>query len=881
MRNNNKTMIDEEEKEEQDDEAEPSPSPSSPSSPSSPVAASFTTPFNLHELESFLASKLLSLESGMIRSLFSPSLLERNNAYLNVRLQSDLLDSRVEEMSLWINHHNSELTRMKAGMEIIEKRNQSMEIEEKNQSKLYETLKGALDTLQLDTNVVQLLNHPDFSMTGLRQTLAAAKQLDAVLHRTIEGGMLEEMKAVKEQRHKYEIVRMQFTNKAEAAIEKIFQETAKKEMQDLHRFSSDLSLLPHPSFHSSLRHSSELLRYLERLAPKSFVGLRPKYVAAFRPVYEILLKGYFHAVKKNIAQETNKDTRWNAFPEVHMEFIRNKQNSRGGHVRRHSFSVSRLGTGSSSSSHASSSGSGAKTGPYAAVPPNQANKPLATQAFVQALNNVTPLCRDEEKFLNHCFGLSSDLSGDDDRSRSSLASLAGSLSSVASNFRLNLARVSAAASSDASDLSSCMFDLFRVFEPELKELAAMGYKMDAFYTLEMMVTCEKIMQKNQAQTMVEREKKQQQQHEEKTRERTASPMGRARGGSRASASTPHASPFSVFLEGVLTNVSTYLKLSFTSFIDSEIEWLNSLHPNPKRCGVLRPFLKFPNLVERMEKIVNNADRSGANRGEIASNNSGGGNNNKRSQAADTSYQKLSSALFRWLDSVARMDEKYTDVVIMENAHFYYLCFSNANDERTSAAAAPSSSSSSTQDGETFSSSSSSSSSTSSSLSNLSVPALTQSVSKSRTLYLEHLHRYVSWHIEYEMGGITKFWNKLDQTIKNILPEEVPFASELSKHDLRALSKGPLSNKMLCKSLSNVLKRVEKHMPKNPVLIETVWNQIRDTFLAKLAHFEKLVADCYQNEKLQITQSEVNDMFTQLLIQHPPSGAAAIAAASAD
>jgi len=199
----------------------------------------------------------------------------------------------------------------------------------------------------------------------------------------------------------------------------------------------------------------------------------------------------------------------------------------------------------------------------------------------------------------------------------------------------------------------------------------------------------------------------------------------------------------------VTALSTHLKLSFNQFVDGEIEWLNALKPNPKRCGILQPFAKFPALVDRMENVV----RSGAGAAAALSPTSKSGSaaaaaataaaaaSQARSQAADTSYQKLASALFRWLDGVAKSDDKYTDVVVMENAHHYHTMFSSPF---------------------------------------LSVPALEQSVAKAGAAYREHMARYVAWNIAYEMPAVTKFWARIEDQLKSILPEEIPFASELSK-----------------------------------------------------------------------------------------------------
>ena len=63
------------------------------------------------------------------------------------------------------------------------------------------------------------------------------------------------------------------------------------------------------------------------------------------------------------------------------------------------------------------------------------------------------------------------------------------------------------------------------------------------------------------------------------------------------------------------------------------------------------------------------------------------------------------------------------------------------------------------------------------------------------------------------------------------------------------------------------------------MISIVWHQISVTFLAKLARFEKLVADCYSNEKIGITQEEVVEIFAQLLPAAASAGTGAGAGAS--
>lgn len=46
-----------------------------------------------------------------------------------------------------------------------------------------------------------------------------------------------------------------------------------------------------------------------------------------------------------------------------------------------------------------------------------------------------------------------------------------------------------------------------------------------------------------------------------------------------------------------------------------------------------------------------------------------------SQAADATYHKLASCMFKWLNTLAGTDAKYTDVCLMENYYHFFQIFS--------------------------------------------------------------------------------------------------------------------------------------------------------------------------------------------------------------
>ncbi len=262
---------------------------------------------------------------------------------------------------------------------------------------------------------------------------------------------------------------------------------------------------------------------------------------------------------------------------------------------------------------------------------------------------------------------------------------------------------------------------------------------------------------------------------------------------------------SPYLVSMAATLQKHLKLLFNSFIAEEEAWILSTKTAAKRAGVLEPFLKFPVFVNRMEEVVRGV----------------------RSAAADATYYKLSRALFQLLEQVARQDSKYSDVVFMENLHYFWTAFSHR--------AVP-------------------------------VPALEQSLARALEGFQTHLATYVRWSVSYEMPSVTGFWDRLDAELATTAPEDVAFTAGLSKHDLRALTNGPLVEVELAKSVAQMYARAQKHLPKNLLLLGRVWKEITAYFCDRFVRFERLVEASYENEPLRIDLRTIQGIFAQVQAQ---------------
>ena len=254
---------------------------------------------------------------------------------------------------------------------------------------------------------------------------------------------------------------------------------------------------------------------------------------------------------------------------------------------------------------------------------------------------------------------------------------------------------------------------------------------------------------------------------------------------------------------MLTLLQSHLKQLFNRYIDEQLAGVTASTPSPKRAGVLAPLLKFPSFILKCESVVRGSGSS----------------------AADTSYQKLSFALFRWLETVAKSDEKYTDVCLIENYHYFQHAFT---------AAFP-----------------------------YSIPALALPVEKAAAGYALHLSRYIAWQIEYEMKEVQRFWQRLEEAQKQMQAEDIQHSRELGKHEMRLIARDRLSSRQLTKALQEMYKRVRKHLPRNEEMAKIVWGRVGDALLDRLRWFEKSLAESYGNEKMAVSVPEVQEMISRI------------------
>jgi hypothetical protein len=123
------------------------------------------------------------------------------------------------------------------------------------------------------------------------------------------------LQAVTQKRKHHKTLAKAFTKEAEKFLGEFFHEVAQSRLQALKTEGVSVKKpLAEATTHTQLLRYSEILRLLFRMNKKSFEGLKDKYIAQFKKVYETKTKMFFSALKKVGGQSSYVDTRMAAFP---------------------------------------------------------------------------------------------------------------------------------------------------------------------------------------------------------------------------------------------------------------------------------------------------------------------------------------------------------------------------------------------------------------------------------------------------------------------------------------------------------------------------------------------------------------------------------------
>ncbi|KAL2521032.1 Exocyst complex component SEC3A [Forsythia ovata] len=253
-----------------------------------------------------------------------------------------------------------------------------------------------------------------------------------------------------------------------------------------------------------------------------------------------------------------------------------------------------------------------------------------------------------------------------------------------------------------------------------------------------------------------------------------------------------------FVRILLDDLGSRISMQFTRFVEEACHQIERNERNVRQVGILSYIPRFATLATRMEQYIQGQSRD----------------------LVDQAYTKFVTVMFVTLDKVAQADQRYTDIMLLEN----YAAFQNSLYD----------------------------------LANV-VPILAKFYHQASESYEQACTRFISTIIYSQFDRLFQFEHRIEDLMYTITPEEIPFQLGLSKMDLRKVVKSSLSG--VDKSINAMYKRLQKNLTSEE-LLPSLWDKLKKEFLDKYDSFAQLVAKIYPNETIP-SVSEMRDLLASM------------------
>eukprot|EP00736_Rhodelphis_marinus_P007398 Rmarinus@m.14820 len=248
---------------------------------------------------------------------------------------------------------------------------------------------------------------------------------------------------------------------------------------------------------------------------------------------------------------------------------------------------------------------------------------------------------------------------------------------------------------------------------------------------------------------------------------------------------------------IVYDLHGYVKNIATKFVESVVQDIKEFKETAKRCGVLLPTRQFPVFVIRAEAILTHGHRN----------------------YTDQAYHDITDAVFQCIEGVANSDEKYKEIVRMENYRHFYR-----------------------------------------SVGALEVKSLQQKVQLAKTRAEKAQQEYIKWVVSCAFTRLFQFFADVEAELKSTSPEDVQFQTAFTKQNMQKVVYHDTSIDFIKRLVDGMWKRVTKHLQKDEDFAAEVWEQTADYLTAQFTHFESVLWQCYPGEQFQVDVAQIPDIF---------------------
>ncbi|KAL2610060.1 hypothetical protein R1flu_028633 [Riccia fluitans] len=261
----------------------------------------------------------------------------------------------------------------------------------------------------------------------------------------------------------------------------------------------------------------------------------------------------------------------------------------------------------------------------------------------------------------------------------------------------------------------------------------------------------------------------------------------------------HKADAASFVRRLLADLQSRISMQFNRFVEEANLQIEKHDRSIKQIGVLSYIQRFAYLAQRMESLIQGNSR----------------------EVVDNAYKKLVETMFAVLERIALVDPKYQDVLLLEN----YAAFQNCMFD----------------------------------LANV-VPTLGHYYQHASEAYEQACTRYVNTVINYQFERLFQFFQRVENLLYTISPEEVPYQINFSKAEMRKTVNTSL--KGVEKALRDMYRRMQKQLTSEE-LLPSLWEKLKEDFLDKYESLEGLILKCYPTESITPSSDDMKELFTSI------------------
>ncbi|GAB2231179.1 hypothetical protein Droror1_Dr00027467 [Drosera rotundifolia] len=253
-----------------------------------------------------------------------------------------------------------------------------------------------------------------------------------------------------------------------------------------------------------------------------------------------------------------------------------------------------------------------------------------------------------------------------------------------------------------------------------------------------------------------------------------------------------------FVRLLLGDLESRISMQFNRFVNEACNQIEKNERNVRQIGVLSYIPRFATLATRMEQYIQGQSRD----------------------LVDRAYTKFVSVMFATLEKIAAAEQKFADILLLEN----YAAFQNSLYD----------------------------------LANI-VTTLAKFYHQASEAYEQACTRHISSIIDTQFDKLIQFINRVERVIYVIPTEDIPLQTGLSKVELRKVVRASLSG--VDKYIGSMYKKLQKNLTSEE-LLPSLWDKCKKEFLEKYDSFAQMVAKVYPSENIMSVE-EMRDLLASM------------------